>query len=109
MTATRLEPTVVTVSYEVVDGWHYFSSSEIPGLCAAGPDLRAVYRAVGIQLGELLAEDQGSTIPFEPAEPVESFEKRLYGHLEPNRPSSIGGAVASWSLTNKKTKMMESH
>lgn len=57
------------VSYELIDGAHFFTSADerVQGLCAASADPVAAFNEVTNQLKFLLGIDVG------PAEPVEEF------------------------------------
>jgi len=96
----------VKVFYSYVDGAHFFVSHEVKGLCAASRDLRAAYRAVGIQLGMLLAKKGEEPRAFEPSVPVEEFEQWAMAQTTPTPSKLTSGAVASWALKKMKNQRM---
>lgn len=48
------EQTTIRASYRYVHGAHFFTSPEVPGLCAADRDISTAYDAVGTQLATLM-------------------------------------------------------
>ncbi len=71
----RGKPTEATilVDYEVVDGWHVFTSDQVRGLYVADPDQRAAFDAVGPTIEKLLAENERVLCVVRPAMTFEAF------------------------------------
>jgi hypothetical protein len=91
----------IRVEYRFVGGAHFFTSPDVKGLCAASRDLRAAYRAVGIQLDVLVNDGDGHSGCFQPATSVEEFEERL---AKENAP--LSGVAAKWAVTTTSRTAM---
>ena len=77
---------IIEVRHEFTNGWHEFTSPQIPGLYVVAEldDLEAAYEDVPVVIGQLIEADFGLkvTITREP-----SYEEYLEGLRESFRPS----------------------
>ena len=76
-----IEATIL-VDYEVVDGWHVFTSSQVRGLYVANPDQRLAYDAVGPSIETLLAENERVLTTVRPALTFDAFLDRVHQRNE---------------------------
>lgn len=67
----------VCVEYKHVEGWHVFSSSEMPGLYVAHRDAEAAYKDVSASIEALIRLNEGVDCTAIPQEPVSSFLKSI--------------------------------
>lgn len=94
MTRTSTNVGVFLVIYQEIDGAHFFTSQEVPGLCAASTDLRVAFEEVAVQLGALLTEKVGAPVVCEPHAGFEQFERWLGNDSNPSLVAEA--AVANW-------------
>ena len=80
--------TTILVDYEIVDGWHVFTSQMVRGLYVANPDQRAAYEAVCRTIEILLFENENINVVCRPALTFETFLERLRSRMDmsPIRP-----------------------
>lgn len=91
---------IVKVHYAYVDGAHFFTSPEVPGLCAASKDLETAYRSVSPQLSRLVKGPDGKVQDFAPSAPVERFKEWLESRAPRTTiPDISDAAVAKWAMT----------
>ena len=93
----------VRVEYKEVDGAHFFTSKDVPGLCAASKDLATAYNSVGHQLRRLVRSDSGEQLNFTPALSVDEFIE----HVESTRPARkipeiTNAAIMQWAMTTSQ-------
>lgn len=71
----------VTVSYrETEDGWHIFTSNDVPNLLVASPDRMRAFNDVPRVLRRLHRFTTGIECTFTPEYSAEEFFGRLRGH-----------------------------
>ncbi|MBR2819847.1 MAG: hypothetical protein IKE60_34575 [Reyranella sp.] len=63
----------IMVDYRRVDGWHVFTSDEVPGLYVADEDCKTAYDAVAPSIELLLRENQHINVHVKPRLPFERF------------------------------------
>lgn len=94
---------IVKVHYAYVDGAHFFTSPEVPGLCAASTDLDTAYRSVSPQLSRLVKTADGRMQNFVPGAPVERFREWLESRTpKATIPDISDAAVARWAMTTSQ-------
>ena len=90
---------IIKVHYAYVDGAHFFTSPEVPGLCAASTDLETAYRSVSPQLSRLVKGPDGKMQNFVPGAPVERFKEWLESRApRATIPDISDAAVAKWAM-----------
>lgn len=94
-----IRPQRVFVDYACVDGAHWFRSWQVPGLCAANPDLHKAHRAVAFQLARLAEHYLGAKgIVFEPEASAEDFAAWIEEHGESTVLQVRTTAQAIWRM-----------
>lgn len=73
------EMTSINIDYKHVEGWHVFSSTELPGLYVASMDAREAYEDVAPSLEKLLKLNAGITCSVKPECSFEEFLKQHTG------------------------------
>lgn len=79
--STPIEATIL-VDYQVIDGWHVFTSTQVKGLYVAHPDQRMAYDAIGPTIEKLLAENERVLATVSPALTFDAFLERVRQHVE---------------------------
>lgn len=76
------EITSIRVDYKNVEGWHVFTSEELPGLYVASQDPELAYNDVGTALEKLIELDTGATCRVSPEVPFSEFLRFQQRHEE---------------------------
>lgn len=79
--STPIEATIL-VDYQVIDGWHVFTSTQVKGLYVAHPDQRMAYDAIGPTIEKLLAENERVLATVSPALTFDAFLERVRQRVE---------------------------
>ena len=80
------EPMVITVTHECEDGWHIFTSAQMPGLFLTGrkEDLQEIYEGVPTVIADLARADFGREVMVSPEKTYSSYLETLPPtHLPP--------------------------
>lgn len=67
----------IRVHYKHVDGWHVFTSTDIPGLYVASEDPERAYNDVGPSVQKLLELNEGIKCEISPVVPFMEFLRGL--------------------------------
>ncbi|MFO1038107.1 MAG: hypothetical protein U1E45_14820 [Geminicoccaceae bacterium] len=78
----------VSVRHDLVDGAHFFTSTAVPGLCAAHQDARTAFAAVAPQLGMIMSRRCGRPVTFNPDAAALTLLVELVA-CPPGRPTSL--------------------
>lgn len=73
--------TTVSVQYRHRDGWHIFTSTDIPGLYVASQDARAAYEDVPIAVKRLIELDFNCQCDVKRGQPFDTFAQAALGHV----------------------------
>jgi hypothetical protein len=73
--------TTVCVKYQHRDGWHVFTSPDMPGLYIASKEPRAAYEDVPIAVKRLIELDFNCTCDVIRPEPFDSFAQTALGRV----------------------------
>ena len=86
---------IITVSHEHSEGWHTFTSEQVPGLFVTGrdEDLQGLYEAVPVVIAELAKVDFGRMVTVTP-------EHTFSSYMEEIRPTDIP-PVRYYSIKSK--------
>ena len=57
----------ITIDYRVIDGWHVFTSADVPGLYVANEDQEVAFDAVGPTIEMLLQLNENVRVEVRPA------------------------------------------
>ena len=71
--------TSLCIEYKHVDGWHVFSSKDLPGLYIASKDAREAFEDVGPALEELFKLNAGISCKAQPELSFDDFISLLSG------------------------------
>lgn len=71
--------TSIDIAYKMADGWHVFTSEQLPGLYVASPDAETAYNDVGPALEMLLKLDEGIVCKAKPELSFEEFVQETRG------------------------------
>lgn len=93
----------ISVTYSCRNGVHTFLSDEVRGLWAANPDLEIAYRAVGMQLGILLAPRGAEPVAVEPVATLDQFKRWLAATGRSAEPEITNAAISEWA-TKRMTR-----
>ena len=63
----------IAVAYKHVEGWHVFTSEELPGLYVASRNAERAYSDVAIAIQKLLKLDFGQDVTVAPESPLSVF------------------------------------
>ena len=69
--------TSVRVEYRHTDGWHIFSSDQLPGLYVASQDAKRAFADVATAIEKLLKLNEGLDVRAEPELSFEEFVRTL--------------------------------
>lgn len=76
----------VGVRYKsTLDGWHVFTSDELPGLYVASQDAETAYNDVAPSIETLLSLDEGIDCCIRPEVPFAQFVSMLKTHIPAHR------------------------
>ena len=63
----------VAVKHEQKDGWHAFTSTDLPGLCVASTDMQKAFEDVALSIEKLIFLNCGQTVKAVPERTFEEF------------------------------------
>jgi hypothetical protein len=73
--------TTVSVQYRHRDGWHIFTSQDIPGLYIASQNAKAAYEDVPVAVKRLLELDFKCSCEVVRTEPFDTFAQTVLGRV----------------------------
>ena len=83
--------TSIMIEYKHVEGWHVFSSAELPGLYVASMDAREAFNDVATAIAKLLELNDGIKCKVEPELSFEDFinQRTQKTILKTDRPPAL--------------------
>ena len=101
------EITSFAVDYKNVQGWHVFTSEDLPGLYVASQEPEKAYDDVAVAIAALVELDTGITCKVTPVVPYGQFVQARHRRAGRGRAAASAGSTQVHALSSRRYALVE--